>query len=67
MDKKSETCNKKKVKLDDFDLFEDRTLSLLKRWHNFKSLHPEVSATECIKSCLLEINDDYTKALIRDK
>lgn len=47
-----------------YGVFEDRVKSLLKRWDRFMSQHPEIPQEQIIKSCLLEINDGFTKMLM---
>lgn len=46
-----------------FDVFEDRAKSLLERWRKFVDAHPDAQRG-AIQGFLLEINDDFTKALM---
>jgi hypothetical protein len=47
----------------DWDVFEDRTESLIKRWKNFVKKNPEKSK-EAIQGFLLEVNDGFTSKLL---
>lgn len=54
------------LRVDNFDIFSDRALSLLNRWKKYHDSNldkPDI-ADYCIKGMLQEITDDYTKALI---
>jgi hypothetical protein len=50
--------------LDNFDIFEERVKSLLKRWKKFNLTNPQATPSKSIKGFLLEINDDFTKHLM---
>lgn len=56
-----------------FEVFEDRVISLLKRWKEFKAKKAKqsgdgvsinISDAAIIKSCLNEINDGFTQQLM---
>lgn len=49
---------------DEFDIFEDRVISLLERWRRFKQLNPHFKPGNVVKACVREIADDYTKKLM---
>ena len=51
-----------------FDIFADRTASLVERWKKYEQNHPEIKdiSKVCIQGVLREINDDYTQYLIGD-
>jgi hypothetical protein len=50
---------------DNWDIFEDRAKSLLERWSKFRKRHPESTAQHAIEGFLSEINDNYTKGLLK--
>lgn len=50
---------------DNFDVFEDRAKSLLKRWRGFKN-KTEMTPGKAIQLCISEMTDDYTKTLIKE-
>jgi hypothetical protein len=58
--------------IDNFDVFEDRVLSLLKRWRNFKDNHPKIKpkiknvADRAVSGALYEISDGFSKSLGED-
>ena len=49
-----------------WEIFKDRTVSLLERWDKFVKEHPEVPDVEisAVRGCIAEISDDFTKMLI---
>lgn len=49
-----------KKEADNFDILEDRVLSLLYRWKKFKKENPD-KVSMSIKGFLQEVNDEYTK------
>ncbi len=48
-----------------WEVFEDRTKSLLERWSKFQKTHPG-DDKKIIKLFLLEINDEFTQGLIKE-
>jgi hypothetical protein len=52
-------------KLKKWKLFMDRTESLLRRWDAYADKNPEVQSEKLIKACLEEINDGYTRGLLK--
>lgn len=46
-----------------FDIFEDRVISLLKRWRKFLETNPNATHEDAVRGCMQEIGDDYSKAL----
>jgi len=48
-----------------WDVFKDRTESLLRRWDKFAKANP-TEAQKSIKGFLAEVNDGYTTALLKD-
>lgn len=57
-----EVATKKEVT--NYDIFEDRAISLLARWRKCLETNPQCDSSYAIKGFLQEINDDYTKQLI---
>lgn len=55
---------KMKKAVGNYDVFEDRVKSLLERWSKFSKEHPEIPQSQIVKSCMLEIDDGFTKALM---
>lgn len=54
------------MEMNNYDVFDDRVRSLLDRWSRFNKANPGTS-TICIKSCLLEVNDEYTQQLMGEE
>jgi hypothetical protein len=48
---------------DAWEMFEDRTQSILTRWHNYRARHPEGPDWLCVRGALIEIDDEYAKYL----
>jgi hypothetical protein len=57
-----ETVPEKKG-IDNFDIFEDRVLSILTRWRKFKTDNPD-KVSKSIEMFLSEINDEFTRRLM---
>lgn len=51
-----------------YAVFADRVQSLLERWNKFCALHKTMPNIEesCIKNCLVEINEGFTKSLMKE-
>jgi hypothetical protein len=52
---------------DEWDIFADRAKSLIQRWWKFRDTHRNITSIskECIEGFLAEINDEFTKQLLK--